>query len=131
MTERVRIGQQRLLRMRRIGERHMIVMPPQAAKLMSIDEVEKTLAVARAQEQQTQQQLDRHRMFIDDLERQIAAFRSLPIERDADDPEVPQPRPVELAQQRDRPRRVQFDPGSALAEADRAGAAAAAKLSDE
>jgi hypothetical protein len=93
MTERVRLGQQRPTRMRRIGSQHMIVLPMQVAKVMSVGEVENTLRVARQQEQATQQQLDRHRAFIADLEQQLAHFRGLPIERDEDDPEVPQPEP--------------------------------------
>lgn len=97
MTERVRIGQQRSLRMRRIGDRHMIVMPPQIAQVMSIDDVEKMLAVGRVQADQLQRELERRRMLNADLEQQIAAFRRAPIERDVDDPDVPQPAPTVLA----------------------------------
>lgn len=104
MTDRVAVGQQRPTRMRRIGDRHMIVLPAQTAKIMSVDDVEQTLRVARQQEQQTQAQLDRHRAFIVDLEQQLVRFRTLPIERDADDPEVPQPAPLRSVE--GRPLRV-------------------------
>lgn len=98
MTDRrVRLGEQRPIRMRRIGDRHMIVMPPQVAKVMSVDEIENALRVARQQEQATQAQLDRHRAYMADLGQQLASFRALPIERDEDDPEVPQPETPALA----------------------------------
>ncbi len=93
MTDRVALGQQRPTRMRRIGDRHMIVLPMQTAKVMSVDDLEQALRVARQQEQQTQAQLDRHRGYIADLQQQLDWFRALPIERDPDDPEVPQPEP--------------------------------------
>lgn len=87
----LRLGEQRPVRMRRIGEKHMIVMPPQVAKVMSVDEIVQALLVAEQQERQTQLQLDRHRAYMADLRQQLAAFRALPIERDDADPEVPQP----------------------------------------
>jgi hypothetical protein len=93
MTDRVHVGQQRPTRMRRIGERHMIVLPAQQAQVLSIDDIQRTLRTARQQEQATQQQLDRHRAFIADLEQQLERFKALPIERESDDPEVPQPEP--------------------------------------
>ena len=90
MTD-VRLGQVRPTRMRRIGDRHMIVMPQQQAQVLSVDDIERSLRTARQQGAQLQQQLDRQRGFIRDLEQQLAAFRALPIERVEDDPEVPQP----------------------------------------
>lgn len=92
MTE-LRLGQQRPTRMRRIGSGHMIVMPQQVARLLSVDDIERSLAVARQQEQVAQQQLDRARAFRVDLEQQLEAFRALPIVRVEDDPDVPQPGP--------------------------------------
>jgi hypothetical protein len=38
-----------------------------------------------------QAQVARLDVFIVDLEQQVAAFKALPIERDAEDPDVPQP----------------------------------------
>lgn len=93
----LRLGQQRPVRMRRIGERHMIVMPTQQAQLLSLDTVEQQLQQARQQRQLQQAQVARLDVFIADLEQQAAAFRALPIERDAEDPDVPQPAPPAFA----------------------------------
>ena len=90
MNDPIRNGQRRATRMRRIGSRHMIVMPMQTAQVLSIEDVKKTLHVARQQEAATLAQLDRHRKFIEDLELQVRTFEALPIERDDDDPAVPQ-----------------------------------------
>lgn len=99
----LRLGEQRPVRMRRIGERHMIVMPPQVAKVMSVDDIEQALRVAEQQERQTQGQLDRHRAYMADLRQQLAAFKALPIERDEADPDVPQPDLVAAAAERRDP----------------------------
>jgi hypothetical protein len=99
MTD-VRLGQVRPTRMRRIGDRHMIVMPQQQAQVLSVDDIERSLRTARQQGLQLQQQLDRQRAFIRDLEQQLAAFKALPIERFEDDPEVPQPEVLEPAPSR-------------------------------
>jgi hypothetical protein len=94
MTDRVTLGQQRPTRMRRIGDRHMIVLPAQAAQVLSVDDIEQRLQQARAQRANLQQQLARTDAFISDLAQQVERFRALPIERDPDDPEVPQPAPL-------------------------------------
>lgn len=95
MTDRIRVGQQRPVRMRRIGAQHMIVMPPQAAQVMSVEQIKQALRVAEQQQAATEAQLVKHRGYIADLRNQIAAFEALPIERDDDDPEVPQPELVD------------------------------------
>jgi hypothetical protein len=83
--------------MRRIGARHVVVMPPQVARVVTIDELEQQLRVGEQQERQTQAQLDRHRAMLADLRAQIAKFKAAPIERDDDDPEVPQADPARTA----------------------------------
>jgi hypothetical protein len=87
----VTLGQHRPMRVRRIGARHVLVLPAQQAQLLSIDDIERTLETARAQERQLSDQLTRHRALIADLESQVKAFAALAIERDPDDPPVPQP----------------------------------------
>lgn len=93
MTD-VRLGQVRPIRMRRIGARHMIVLPAQAAQVLSIDDIERTLRTARLQLQQLEGQVERQRAFVADIEQQLAAFAALPVQRIEDDPDVPQPEPV-------------------------------------
>jgi hypothetical protein len=90
MTD-VRLGQVRPTRMRRIGARHMLVLPQQQAQVLSLDDIETKLRQARQQRAQLQQQIGRLDAFLADLEQQVATFKALPIERDEDDPEVPQP----------------------------------------
>jgi outer membrane receptor protein involved in Fe transport len=90
----LRLGQQRPVRMRRIDDRHMIVMPTTQAQLLSLDTVEQQLQQARQARQAQQAQVARLDVFIADLEQQVAAFKALPIERDAEDPDVPQPEGV-------------------------------------
>ena len=92
MTD-VRLGQVRPTRMRRIGARHMIVLPAQQAQVLSIDDLERSLRTGRLQLQQLEQQIDRQRAFVADLEAQLASFAALPVNRVEDDPEVPQPQP--------------------------------------
>lgn len=87
----VKVGQQRPARMRRIGERHVVVLPAQQAVVLSLDAIEAQLAQARTQRQHLQAQLARLDAFIADIEQQHAAIIALPIERDDDDPVVPQP----------------------------------------
>jgi cell division protein FtsB len=93
MTD-VRLGQVRPTRMRRIGARHMLVLPAQQAQVLSLDDIEIKLRQARQQRAQLQQQIGRLDAFVADLEQQVATFKALPIERDEDDPEVPQAEPV-------------------------------------
>lgn len=92
MTD-VRLGQVRPTRMRRIGARHMIVLPQQQAQVLSLDDIDRSLRAARGQLQQLEGQVTRQRAFIADLEQQVAQFKALPVERVEDDPEVPQPEP--------------------------------------
>jgi hypothetical protein len=87
----VTLGQQRPTRMRRIGARHMIVLPAQTAQVLSVDDIEHRITLARSQRAGLQEQLGRVDAFIADLKQQVDRFRALPVERDPDDPEVPQP----------------------------------------
>lgn len=119
MTD-VRLGQVRQTRMRRIGTRHMIVLPAQQAQVLSVDDVEVKIRQARQQRISLQQQLGRVDAFIADLEQQVAAFKALPIERDADDPDVPQPEPERIGVGRELP--------PALAEANARGRAGMRRL---
>jgi len=86
----VRLGQVRATRMRRIGERHMIVMPAQRAQLLSVDDVSRKIVELRQQRGQLMQRLGPLDALIADLEQQLAAFHALPIDRDEDDPKVPE-----------------------------------------
>lgn len=92
-TERVRLGEQRATRMRRIGMRHMIVMPSQVAQVLSLDDllahrdrIRRKLAELGAQQTQLATALL-------DVDGQISRFNGLPIDRDEGDPEVPEPPP--------------------------------------
>ena len=89
----VRVGEQRALRMRRIGARHMVVMPPQVATVITVDQLEQALRDSEAQVRATEGQLAKLRALAADLRRQVEAFNALPVQRDDDDPEVPQPPP--------------------------------------
>lgn len=90
MTDGVRLGQVRPTRMRRIGERHMIVLPQQTAQLLTVDEVGRAISAGKQQIAATLSQLAKQRAFVADLELQLQVFMSLPVTHDEDDPDVPE-----------------------------------------
>lgn len=93
MKERIRLGETRPMHMRRIGAQHMLVMPPQVAQVLSLDDLQRArkqiaskLALIGAEQTQLANRLV-------DIDNQLKRFRELPVERDENDPDVPQHEP--------------------------------------
>lgn len=72
--------------MRRIGASHMVVLPMQRAAVLSIEAVKRHIAGLRQAIAKTEAQLDLERLRLADLERQVVAFETLPVERFEGDP---------------------------------------------
>ena len=92
----VRVGQERPLRMRRIGPRHVVVLPSQRAQLIDLNLAKRNLGALRASALKLERELASVKARIADLDSTIRQAEALPVERLDDDPDV-DPRPPEPA----------------------------------
>lgn len=91
--------------MRRIGFRHAIITPPRETVVIDVSRLEANLEATNRQIDANRAQLARLETVKQTLEQQLSAFRALPIDRDDEDPEVPQePPPQANDRARDRAR---------------------------
>ena len=88
------VGQQRPLRIRRIGKTHVVVLPAQAAEVVDLRLVRRQVAILRQQIQSKERELERDRSRLSDLASTLARAEALPIERVEDDPDVDPPEPA-------------------------------------
>jgi len=76
---------------RRIGERHAVITPPRQATLVDMGRVDAAIIKYQKQLEALEQSRAQSQARLDDLIAQRSAFDALAVDREADDPVVPQP----------------------------------------
>jgi len=104
-----RAGERVPASIRRIGHRHVILTPGSIPQLVEIEDVDRAIIKAMKRITGMQQELQRARLELDELEQVRASFDEAPIDRQEGDPEVPQGPPVRV-----RVRRVARESGEVI-----------------
>jgi len=91
-ARRRRAGETERAQLRRIGQRHAVVVPARSVQVLDMGEVDRAIVRATKQLAAMAEQRIKLEETLSDLRAQRDAFDALAIERDDDDPEVPQPR---------------------------------------
>lgn len=88
MSNGPRIGEQRSMRLRRIGEHHIVLMPQQTAMVVDVRRLRAQLDQAKAQLQQSEARTALLKRTVADLGALLERTAVLDVDRDADDPDV-------------------------------------------
>jgi hypothetical protein len=85
-----KVGERRALRVRRIGKDHVVVLPAQTATVVSVQDIRQRIRQANAQLQAGETAVASARAQLAELHRILELAQTGRIERDDNDPDVPQ-----------------------------------------